>query len=224
MLLASVPFAIFLAQPAAFSAPGTIPGDPASNEPRAATYSGFGMQGVTFSQSTPPKWQRMAMRHETQIAEGSRSWEKLLGRFTGVEELELLRHVNLEVNRAAYVPDAMNWRTPDHWGTPQELLERGGDCEDYAIAKYFLLRALSINPSHMQIAVDNAHAFLIVTTDAGAFVLDNRYSELRYLHADDLKEVVFTVNEFGWTVNVGRGSPVRTFAAARRDLGRIANK
>lgn len=44
-----------------------------------------------------------------------------------------------------YKTDEKNWGVADYWSTPSELIEKGaGDCEDYAIAKYFALLALGV--------------------------------------------------------------------------------
>jgi predicted transglutaminase-like cysteine proteinase len=56
---------------------------------------------------------------------------------------------------------------------------KSGDCEDYAITKYYALRDLGIPASDMRIAVVEdtirslGHAVLVVFGDGTAFVLDN---------------------------------------------------
>ena len=41
----------------------------------------------------------------------------------------------------------------NQWSTLIEFLERGGDCEDYATAKYFLLRELGFKAEDMRVVV-----------------------------------------------------------------------
>lgn len=42
----------------------------------------------------------------------------------------------------------------DYWMTPKEFFIAGsGDCEDYAIAKFYTLRYLGINPKHLLLSV-----------------------------------------------------------------------
>jgi predicted transglutaminase-like cysteine proteinase len=149
------------------------------------------------------------------MSAGSRPWQRLRAELSHVDPTEILQKVNAKVNRARYVSDSRNWRESDYWSTPQELLTRGGDCEDYAIAKYLLLREIGVEASRMHVAVGMGHAFLVVMTDtAGAVVLDNQYRHLRPLSPSDLESIVFTMNELGWSVNVGRGEPRQRFAAA----------
>lgn len=60
---------------------------------------------------------------------------------------ERIAFVNVEINRrVAYRQDADEGG--DHWSTPCETLARGrGDCEDFAIAKHFLLDACGVPAS-----------------------------------------------------------------------------
>ncbi len=63
----------------------------------------------------------------------------------GSGEAGLLRPVNGYFNRSRAVVDLEHWGFEDYWATPAEFLASGGgDCEDYAIAKYFMLRELGV--------------------------------------------------------------------------------
>ena len=54
--------------------------------------------------------------------------------------LKKLSHVNAFYNKILPVNDSLKYKVDDHWATPKEFLINGkGDCEDYAIAKYFTL-------------------------------------------------------------------------------------
>jgi predicted transglutaminase-like cysteine proteinase len=54
--------------------------------------------------------------------------------------------------RIRFATDHEVWGRADHWASPLEVLERGvGDCEDYAIAKYFTLRALGVPASSLRL-------------------------------------------------------------------------
>jgi predicted transglutaminase-like cysteine proteinase len=60
-----------------------------------------------------------------------------------IKDFKLIRklsHVNAFYNKILPVHDATKYKVDDHWATPKEFLIEGkGDCEDYAIAKYFTL-------------------------------------------------------------------------------------
>jgi predicted transglutaminase-like cysteine proteinase len=59
--------------------------------------------------------------------------------------LKKLSHVNSFYNKILPVNDSTKYNVDDHWATPKEFLINGkGDCEDYAIAKYFTLLEVGI--------------------------------------------------------------------------------
>jgi predicted transglutaminase-like cysteine proteinase len=66
-----------------------------------------------------------------------------------------LNQINRAVNLAIkYTTDARKHGVPDHWATPFDTLESGeGDCEDYAITKYALLRAMNWSASDLRIVL-----------------------------------------------------------------------
>jgi predicted transglutaminase-like cysteine proteinase len=94
--------------------------------------------------------------------------------------LDLLNTVNRGVNRAITpAPDMIENRAADIWSLP--LLEgaRTGDCEDYVLEKRRALAAAGLPQEALSIAVvrtraGETHAVLLVDTDAGELVLDNR--------------------------------------------------
>jgi len=84
-------------------------------------------------------------------AEGTnrlKSWKGMLqeGSRPDSSELERLKLVNTFFNKnIRFGTDPEVWGQEDYWATPMETLGRGsGDCEDFAIAKYFSLLALGV--------------------------------------------------------------------------------
>ena len=69
-------------------------------------------------------------------------WRAFMGDQAGRPALDQLAAVNDYVNRVRYRDDRVNWGLRDYWAAPREFFARGGDCEDFAIAKYLSLRAL----------------------------------------------------------------------------------
>lgn len=96
----------------------------------------------------------------------------LLGSLRGRPRAEQLEAVNRFLNLAPYVTDIVNWGVPDYWATIHEFLRKDGDCEDYAIAKYFSLKALGFDPGRMRVVVvedmnlRTPHAVLAVYDEA----------------------------------------------------------
>jgi len=61
-----------------------------------------------------------------------------------------LNEINLFINGAKYLSDEKLYHTQDYWATPYQFLAKNaGDCEDYAIAKYFALTAAGVNPNKL---------------------------------------------------------------------------
>ncbi|WP_245258346.1 transglutaminase-like cysteine peptidase [Rhodopseudomonas palustris] len=94
--------------------------------------------------------------------------------------------VNRAVNQAVrYVNDYQQHGVADLWTSPLQTLRSGiGDCEDYAIAKYALLRSAGADEADLKLvlvrdlAVRQDHAVLAVRLDGRWLVLDNRRSSL----------------------------------------------
>lgn len=94
-----------------------------------------------------------------------------------------LKRVNTFFNqRILFRADKSIWGVTDYWATPVESLRKGaGDCEDYALAKYFTLREIGVPANQLRItyvkalALNQAH--MVVTwyssPDAVPLVLDN---------------------------------------------------
>jgi predicted transglutaminase-like cysteine proteinase len=97
------------------------------------------------------------------------SWRSLIEQGGALDERSKLQTVNDFINRSvSYGTDRQIWGMDDYWATPLETLSRGrGDCEDFAIGKYFSLvemgipseklrltfvKALSLNQAHMVLA------------------------------------------------------------------------
>lgn len=70
---------------------------------------------------------------------------ELKKRIKNFDTIKKLNHVNTFYNRILPVLDSRKYKVDDHWATPKEFLIEGrGDCEDYAIAKYFTLLEVGI--------------------------------------------------------------------------------
>jgi len=117
---------------------------------------------------------------------------------------EQLVAVDRAINTLPYVSDTQNWGVADYWETPQEMLTRGGDCEGFALTKYFALRQLGVRDEIMRIAVvwdrrdREEHAILLVRAEGETWILDNKTREPIRL-ADDSQRysLIYSLNESG---------------------------
>ncbi|ADG92483.1 transglutaminase family protein cysteine peptidase BTLCP [Arcobacter nitrofigilis DSM 7299] len=79
-------------------------------------------------------------------------WDKMVENAKSKDILHKLKDVNDFFNKIKYETDEQNWHKKDYWAAPFEFMGTGaGDCEDYAIAKYFTLRKLGVPDKKLRI-------------------------------------------------------------------------
>ncbi|MDD3481877.1 transglutaminase-like cysteine peptidase [Azovibrio restrictus] len=80
-----------------------------------------------------------------------RDWQQLLN--SGASEQEKLKLVNSFFNRNIQFDDDQNiWNQSDYWATPLETIGKGrGDCEDFALAKYYSLLHMGIPMNRLRL-------------------------------------------------------------------------
>lgn len=81
------------------------------------------------------------------------TWDSFKQGAQGKSGMELLRYVNTFWNRFPYREDIINWGKADYWVWPNLFLKKSGDCEDYAIVKYFTLKELGMDTDKLRIVV-----------------------------------------------------------------------
>ena len=148
-----------------------------------------------------------------------------------------LRTVNQFFNRQIeFATDEQVWGQVDYWASPLESLQkRRGDCEDYAIAKYFSLLAAGMPVARLRLVyvraqIDDgpaqAHMVLAYYPGAGGetLILDNLVVEV--LPASQRRDLVpvFSFNSDGlWqgVGTVGAGDPVVRLTRWRDLLAKV---
>ncbi|MCT9844547.1 transglutaminase-like cysteine peptidase [Leclercia adecarboxylata ATCC 23216 = NBRC 102595] len=124
-----------------------------------------------YGPATPAARQRIA------------EWAALLNTPSQGRIQDTLKQVNQFFNaRMAFRDDIVVWKQQDYWATPIEFLRKGaGDCEDFALAKYFTLREMGVPANQLRItyvkALELNQAHMVVTwystPTAIPLVLDN---------------------------------------------------
>jgi predicted transglutaminase-like cysteine proteinase len=114
-----------------------------------------------------------------------------------------------------FAPDARVWAQEDHWASPVETLQKGaGDCEDYAIAKYFSLLAMGMPAAHLRLVyvraqlpqgAAQAHMVLAYYPEASgdALILDNLVEDIVPASRRTDLTPVFSFNSEGLWQGVG---------------------
>jgi predicted transglutaminase-like cysteine proteinase len=132
---------------------------------------------------------------------GGADWGRFLVSLAGESREVQIEAVNRYVNQAPFLPDLLNYGARDHWATPVELFARGGDCEDYAIAKFVALRALGFSNSGLRLVVvqdltrRRPHAVLAVNVNDRALVLDNLLPSILPAEALGHYRPFYSINE-----------------------------
>ncbi|MET0517541.1 MAG: transglutaminase-like cysteine peptidase [Burkholderiaceae bacterium] len=117
----------------------------------------------------------------------------------------------------AFKDDLEVWGKIDYWASPLESLGKGaGDCEDYAIAKYFSLVAAGMPVARLRMVYVRAmvggrslaHMVLAYYAQPGAepLILDNLIPELRPASRRPDLQPVFSFNSEGLWQGVGNTS------------------
>jgi len=87
-------------------------------------------------------------------AKRGKAWFKILDSSYQLNEMQKLEKINNFFNLLRFVDDIDLWGDENYWATPIEFIGvNGGDCEDFAIAKYFSLLELGIPDEKMRITM-----------------------------------------------------------------------
>lgn len=167
-----------------------------------------------------PQWLRALERHITQdVAEGQcsdaslnkchlKNWMSFLAGIKDKPRAQQLEAVNRYANQKSYIIDLDNYSDEDYWAIAKEFLYNGGDCEDFAITKFFSLRWLGYGQDELRLLIVQdtnlriQHAVLIVFEKGQVLVLDNQSQQVmpqeKILHYVPL----YSVNEKQWWLHV----------------------
>lgn len=146
-------------------------------------------------------------------------WQAMLQTSHTLPVSQQLKQVNDFFNgHIRFGDDTSIWGQSDYWATPLETLAKGaGDCEDFAIAKYFSLLALGIPAERMRLIyvkariggpasnLQQAHMVLAyyATPDAEPQVLDNLITDIRPASRRPDLQPVFSFNSNGIYAGAG---------------------
>jgi predicted transglutaminase-like cysteine proteinase len=172
----------------------------------------IGSNNWNFKKGVVPDWRQMLGRWkggaacETNIC-SSKSWASLVAQVKGAgDPMAQIKAANALMNQKPYIEDQPNWGKSEFWATGYEFLKKSGDCEDYSITKYMLLKEAGIPIENMRIFSVRVrslggigHAILVVYQGNKAWVLDNRTKSV--LDASLIKlefQPVMSLNENQW--------------------------
>jgi len=132
-------------------------------------------------------------------------WRALLDSIRDKPLREQMDIVNTWANDHPYIVDQINWGVEDYWETPYEFMEMSGNCKDYAIAKYYSLKALGVPIENMRVIVLQdlnlggvIHAVLGVYVDDEMLILDNQNPQVTPALKIYHYRPIFGINEDAW--------------------------
>jgi len=134
-----------------------------------------------------------------------KEWKALLQSAQDKTLRQKLNAVNDWANSHAYIIDQINWGLEDYWETPFEFMSVNGDCEDYAIAKYYSLRALGVPEDQLRIIIVQdfnlggiIHAILGVYDDDELLILDNQIKQVMPARKIYHYRPIYGINKNWW--------------------------
>jgi predicted transglutaminase-like cysteine proteinase len=210
-----VPARVAFQQAAAYAPMGEYPKLFGSAEKKSTSLTAF------------TKWTSMFDRFDAALntADGQRTMNGFKAQIEflrGLPVNQMVAGVNDIVNRVSYINDSTLYGQSDKWATPIEFLKNGGDCEDFAIAKYVALRALGVPEERMRILVlqdlqkNIPHAILVVYTDNGPVLLDNQIKTVTHVDRVSHYKPIFSINRDGWWLHTKPKSSVTVVASSSR--------
>ncbi len=126
---------------------------------------------------------QVEQRYGSERVKDFSDWQDTINDGVTLNDYDKLNLANQFANRRIrFVSDSDHWHKSDYWATPLESLgTKGGDCEDFAIFKYFTLKAMGVDESKMRLMyvrallINEPHMVLIYFEDPKAMplVLDN---------------------------------------------------
>jgi predicted transglutaminase-like cysteine proteinase len=161
------------------------------------------------------------------------AWQGLIQESSAGSDSDRIKRVNSFFNRQMqFAEDSVVWSQPDYWATPMESLGRGaGDCEDFAIAKYFTLLEIGVLPEKLRLiyvraktgsedaAPTQAHMVLAYYAQPAAepLILDNLIPDIRTASRRPDLVPVFSFNRDGVFSGIAGGGQ-----AAAGGTGRLS--
>jgi predicted transglutaminase-like cysteine proteinase len=210
-----VPARVAFQQAAAYAPMGHYPKIFGSSEKQSRSLSAF------------TKWTDMFDRFDAAL--NTNNGQKTMTEFKsqidflrGLPMNKMVSGVNDIVNRIPYINDSNIYGKTDHWATPMEFINNGGDCEDFAITKYVALRALGIPEERMRILVlqdlqkNIPHAVLVVYTDNGPVLLDNQIKTVTHVERVSHYKPIFSINRDSWWLHTKPKTDVTVVASSSR--------
>ena len=149
-------------------------------------------------------WRKITKKYLHDVARGGKDSNEFRGqilKLRGKTKLETMFNVNKYVNdKITYRTDNETWENNEYWANPIETVGKGsyGDCDDYALAKYFALQQLGFQEKHLNfialMSEGGGHAVLAVKEKGKTYILDNNLQVPVADERIDFYDPIYAVN------------------------------
>ena len=156
------------------------------------------------------------------------SWGQLVVSSQDQQELNILTRINDYFNsEVKFISDQQHWQQEDYWATPLESLgTKGGDCEDFVVAKYFSLIQAGIDQNKLRITyvkslkLNQAHMVLAyyAKPKSEPLILDNLIPQIRKASKRRDLAPVYSFNGAGMWLERMSGNSIRVGDANGLDM------
>ncbi|RKT62939.1 putative transglutaminase-like cysteine proteinase [Azonexus fungiphilus] len=191
---------------------------------------------LAFAENRPPTATQIPS--ETYAKQRLDAWQDLANRAKHLAEDAKIHLVNAFFNeRISYDEDINIWAQEDYWATPSETLALGrGDCEDYALSKYFTLVHLGVASAKLRLVYVKANQTSPTGTSyrshmvlayypsnrKAPWILDNLTSDILPSDARQDLQPIFSFNIQKLWVGIGKQTSSANYARWQDIIRRAA--
>ena len=179
-------------------------------------FSSVALSDDASSTFTTYFFQDIENKHGIRARKRAEKWQQIIISSDTDNEWKQIHKINHFFNQSIKEQDdALLWGQKDYWASPFETINKGyGDCEDYAIAKFFSLRELGIPENKLRLLyarqLDNKqpHMVLIYYQSSGAqpLVLDNINTKIQAINKRSDLKPIYSFNSKGMWLMKKNGS------------------
>ncbi len=153
---------------------------------------------------------RLKVLYDVKDTHGEKAFERLQDWYTliddnkNIAEKDKIEKVNKFFNRFNWKSDSANWESEDYWANPVEMIiSDGGDCEDFALAKYFTLLELGVAADKLRMTVtttrENREPHMVLAyyknPTADPLIMDNLVRKVKKASLRNDINPVYSFNE-----------------------------
>ena len=158
--------------------------------------------GSTNEHLSADRYRRLLPVDYNLTGEAAEHW-KILNDLLRYQSLKnKLRLTQQFFNTVQYLTDEIAFGQADYWASIGEFISTGGDCEDFAIAKYRALVDAGFPAEQLRVVLveDTVtgldHAVLSAELDGQTYILDNQYSDVMDAHYVNTYRPLYSMNQY----------------------------